>query len=223
LLPLCSIMEGLIKVTLPDGSVREYPQGCTALDVASSISEGLARNVLAAKVDGSVQDAMRILPATCELQLLTWNDSEGKSTMWHSSAHLMAEALEFYFPGVKLAIGPPVANGFYYDVDFMDYTFTEKDLEKVEAKMKELAKLKNPYIRQEVSKQDALNYFTEKQDPYKLELINELADGTITFYTHVILLTCVEVHTFLIPVISKRLSSCRLLGPIGEVTKKISS
>ena len=183
MLPLCSIMEGLIKVTLPDGSVREYPQGCTALDVASSISEGLARNVLAAKVDGSVQDAMRILPATCELQLLTWNDSEGKSTMWHSSAHLMAEALEFYFPGVKLAIGPPVANGFYYDVDFMDYAFTEKDLEKVEAKMKELAKLKNPYIRQEVSKQDALNYFTEKQDPYKLELINELADGTITFYT----------------------------------------
>ena len=183
MLPLCSIMEGLIKVTLPDGSVREYPQGCTALDVASSISEGLARNVLAAKVDGSVQDAMRILPETCELQLLTWNDNEGKSTMWHSSAHLMAEALEFFFPGVKLAIGPPVANGFYYDVDFMDYTFTEKDLEKVEAKMKELAKLKNPYIRQEVSKLDALNYFTEKQDPYKLELINELADGTITFYT----------------------------------------
>jgi len=176
-------MEGSIKVTLPDGSMREYPQGTTALDVASSISEGLARNVLAAKVDGSVQDAMRILPETCELQLLTWNDNEGKSTMWHSSAHLMAEALEFFFPGVKLAIGPPVANGFYYDVDFMDYTFTEKDLEKVEAKMKELAKLKNPYIRQEVSKLDALNYFTEKQDPYKLELINELADGTITFYT----------------------------------------
>jgi threonyl-tRNA synthetase len=176
-------MEGIIKVTLPDGSQREYPVGSTALDVAVSISEGLARNVLAAKVNGAVQDAMQDLPAQCELQLLTWNDTEGKSTMWHSSAHLMAEALEFHFPGVKLAIGPSITNGFYYDVDFLEYSFTEKDLEKVEAKMKELAKQKNPYIRQEVSKQDALAYFTEKQDPYKLELISELEDGTITFYT----------------------------------------
>jgi threonyl-tRNA synthetase len=176
-------MEGIIKVTLPDGSQREYPVGSTALDVAVSISEGLARNVLAAKVNGAVQDAMQVLPAQCELQLLTWNDTEGKSTMWHSSAHLMAEALEFHFPGVKLAIGPAITNGFYYDVDFLEYSFTEKDLEKVEAKMKELAKQKNPFIRQEVSKQDALAYFTEKQDPYKLELISELEDGTITFYT----------------------------------------
>ncbi|MFN4951548.1 MAG: threonine--tRNA ligase [Flavobacteriales bacterium] len=173
----------MIKVTLPDGSQREYPVGSTALDVAVSISEGLARNVLAAKVNGAVQDAMQVLPAQCELQLLTWNDTEGKSTMWHSSAHLMAEALEFHFPGVKLAIGPSITNGFYYDVDFLEYSFTEKDLEKVEAKMKELAKQKNPYIRQEVSKQDAVAYFTEKQDPYKLELISELEDGTITFYT----------------------------------------
>ena len=176
-------MEGIIKVTLPDGSQREYPVGSTALDVAVSISEGLARNVLAAKVNGAVQDAMQVLPAQCDLQLLTWNDTEGKSTMWHSSAHLMAEALEFHFPGVKLAIGPAITNGFYYDVDFLEYSFTEKDLEKVEATMKELAKQKNPYIRQEVSKQDALAYFTEKQDPYKLELISELEDGTITFYT----------------------------------------
>ena len=176
-------MEGIIKVILPDGSQREYPAGSTALDVATSISEGLARNVLAAKVNGTVQDAMGVLPAQSELQLLTWNDAEGKSTMWHSSAHLMAEALEFHFPGVKLAIGPPIANGFYYDVDFLEYSFTEKDLEKVEAKMKELAKQKNPFIRQDVSKQDALAYFTEKQDPYKLELISELEDGTITFYT----------------------------------------
>lgn len=176
-------MEGIIKVILPDGSQREYPVGSTALDVATSISEGLARNVLAAKVNGTVQDAMGILPAQSELQLLTWNDAEGKSTMWHSSAHLMAEALEFHFPGVKLAIGPPIANGFYYDVDFLEYSFTEKDLEKVEAKMKELAKQKSPFIRQEVSKKDALAYFTEKQDPYKLELISELEDGTITFYT----------------------------------------
>ena len=176
-------MEGIIKVTLPDGSQREYPIGSTALDVASSISEGLARNVLAAKVNGMVQDAMGVLPAQSELQLLTWNDAEGKSTLWHSSAHLMAEALEFHFPGVKLAIGPSITNGFYYDVDFLAYSFTEKDLEKVEAKMKELAKQKNPFIRKEVSKQDALAYFTEKQDPYKLELISELEDGTITFYT----------------------------------------
>ena len=176
-------MEGIIKVILPDGSQREYPVGSTALDVATSISEGLARNVLAAKVNGTVQDAMSVLPAQSELQLLTWNDAEGKSTMWHSSAHLMAEALEFHFPGVKLAIGPPIANGFYYDVDFLEHSFTEKDLEKVEAKMKELAKQKNPFIRQDVSKQDALAYFTEKQDPYKLELISELEDGTITFYT----------------------------------------
>ena len=176
-------MEGIIKVTLPDGSQREYPVGSTALDVASSISEGLARNVLAAKVNNTVQDAMRVLPAQCQLQLLTWNDADGKSTLWHSSAHLMAEALEFHFPGVKLAIGPPIANGFYYDVDFLEYSFTEKDLEKVEAKMKELAKQKNPFIRKEVSKQEALTYFTEKQDPYKLELISELEDGSITFYT----------------------------------------
>jgi threonyl-tRNA synthetase len=176
-------MEGIIKVTLPDGSQREYPVGSTALDVASSISEGLARNVLAAKVNNTVEDAMRVLPAQCQLQLLTWNDADGKSTLWHSSAHLMAEALEFHFPGVKLAIGPPIANGFYYDVDFLEYSFTEKDLEKVEAKMKELAKQKNPFIRKEVSKQEALTYFTEKQDPYKLELISELEDGTITFYT----------------------------------------
>ena len=176
-------MMGQIKVSLPDGSIKEFEHGATSLDVAKSISEGLARNVLAAKVNGNVQDAMMPLPAECTLQLLTFNDEEGKSTLWHSSAHLMAEALEFYFPGIKLAIGPPIANGFYYDVDFMEHTFTEKDLEKVEQKMKELAKAKSPFIRQEVSKADALAYFTEKNDPYKLELIAELADGSITFYT----------------------------------------
>ncbi|MNJ86619.1 Threonine--tRNA ligase [compost metagenome] len=173
----------MINVTLPDGSVRQYEAGATALDVALSISEGLARNVLAAKVDNVVIDATRPLTGDCTLQLLTWNDDEGKSTMWHSSAHLMAEALEFYYPGIKLAIGPPVANGYYYDVDFMDYTFKEEDLEKIEQKMKELAKLKNPFVRKEVSKADALAYFTEKEDPYKLELIQDLPDGSITFYT----------------------------------------
>jgi len=173
----------MINVTLPDGSVRQYDAGATALDVALSISEGLARNVLAAKVDNVVIDATRPLTSDCALQLLTWNDLEGKSTMWHSSAHLMAEALEFYYPGIKLAIGPPITNGYYYDVDFMDYTFKEEDLDKIEQKMKELAKLKNPYVRKEVSKADALAYFTEKEDPYKLELIQDLPDGSITFYT----------------------------------------
>jgi threonyl-tRNA synthetase len=153
------------------------------MDVALSISEGLARNVLAAKVNGEVVDASRALPENASLQLLTWNDEEGKSTMWHSSAHLLAEALEVHFPGVKLAIGPPVKNGFYYDVDFMEYSFSEKDLEKVEQTMKELTKLKSPFLRKEVSKAEAIAYFTEKADPYKLELINELEDGTITFYT----------------------------------------
>lgn len=172
-----------IDVSFPDGNVRKYDAGTTALQVAQSISEGLARNVLAAKVNDTVQDAGLPLQESCTLQLLTWNDLEGKSTMWHSSAHLMAEALEFYYPGIKLAIGPPVTNGFYYDVDLMDYTISEKDLEKIEEKMKELARQKNPFIRQEISKAEAIAYFEEKQDPYKLELLSELQDGTITFYT----------------------------------------
>ena len=173
----------MIQVTFPDGTIREYEKGTSALQIAMSISEGLARNVLAARVNGQVKDAVLPINENCELQLLTWNDTDGKSTMWHSSAHLMAEALEFHFPGIKLAIGPPVNSGFYYDVDFMDYSISEKDLEKIEQKMKELAKAKNPFVRQEISKDDAIAYFTEKQDPYKLELLSELADGTITFYT----------------------------------------
>lgn len=173
----------MIKVTLPDGSVKEFAKGSSAMDVALSISEGLARNVLAAKVNNEVVDAIRTLPGDCTLSLLTWNDAEGKSTMWHSSAHLLAEALESIYPGVKLAIGPPITNGFYYDVDFMDYNIVEKDLEKVEQKMKELAKQKLTFERKDVSKADALAYFTEKQDPYKLELIEGLEDGSITFYT----------------------------------------
>jgi threonyl-tRNA synthetase len=173
----------MINVTLPDGSIKQYEKGTSALDVAKSISEGLARNVLAAKIDGKVVDAILPILTDCSLQLLTWNDQEGKSTMWHSSAHIMAEALEFYFPGIKLAIGPPVANGFYYDVDFMEQSISEKDLEKIEQKMKELAKEKNAFVRKDVSKADAIAYFTEKEDPYKLELIDGLEDGTITFYT----------------------------------------
>jgi threonyl-tRNA synthetase len=173
----------MIKVTLPDGSIREYNKGITSLDVAKSISEGLARNVLAAKVNGEVIDAMRSLNFDCTIQLLTWNDEEGKSTMWHSSAHLMAEALEKLYPGVKLAIGPPVANGFYYDIDLMEHSISEKDLERVEQTMKELAREKNPFIRKEISKSEAVAYFEEKADPYKLELLEGLNDGEITFYT----------------------------------------
>jgi threonyl-tRNA synthetase len=173
----------MINITLPDGNVKQVNSGTSAMDIAKSISEGLARNVLAAEINGEVIDATRPLSSDCKLKLLTWNDKDGKSTMWHSSAHLLAEALEAIYPGVKLAIGPPVKNGFYYDVDFLDYTFTEKDLEKVEQKMRELAKQKLTFERKEVSKAEAITYFTEKNDPYKLELINELEDGSITFYS----------------------------------------
>jgi len=172
-----------MQITFPDGVVRTYENGWTALQIAQSISEGLARNVLAAKVNGKVKDATLPILEDSTLQLLTWNDEEGKSTMWHSSAHLMAEALEFYYPGIKLAIGPPIANGFYYDIDFENYTIKEEDLAKIEQKMKDLAKEKNAFIRKEVSKAEAVAYFTEKNDPYKLELISELEDGSITFYT----------------------------------------
>ncbi|MCR9174258.1 MAG: threonine--tRNA ligase [bacterium] len=173
----------MINITLPDGSVREVEKGTSAMDIARSISEGLARNVLAAKVNGEVRDAQRPIETDATLQLLTWNDTEGKSTMWHSSAHLLAEAIEFYYPGVKLAIGPPIKNGFYYDIDFMDYTISEEDLVKIEQKMKELAKQKNEYIRKEISKADAVAYYEEKGDEYKLELLEGLNDGDITFYT----------------------------------------
>lgn len=175
-------MSTEIKVILPDGSERHYPMGSNAMDVALSISEGLARNVLAAKVNGEVWDASRTLPEQCQLQLLTWNDDEGKAAFWHSSAHLMAEALESLYPNVKFGIGPPIAHGYYYDVDFGDFHFSADEFEKVEQKMKELAAQGNKYIRTEVSKKDALNYFGEKGDPYKLELIDGLNDGEITFY-----------------------------------------
>ena len=173
----------MIDITLPDGSVKQVEQGTTSMDIAMSISEGLARNVLAAKVNGEVIDATRAIETSSTLQLLTWNDDDGKSTMWHSSAHLMAEALESIYPGIKLAIGPPIKNGFYYDVDFMDYTISDDDLAKVEQKMKELAKQKNTFDRQEISKADAIAYFKDKNDEYKLELIDGLDDGSITFYT----------------------------------------
>ena len=172
----------MINITLPDGTVKAYQAGITALDIAKDISEGLARNVLAAKVNGQVIDATRPIQEDATVQLLTWKDPEGKATMWHSSAHLMAEAIEALYPGVKFGIGPDIENGFYYDVDFGEYQISEKDFPKIEKKMQELARQKQPYIRKEVSKEEALNYFTEKGDEYKLELINELNDGEITFY-----------------------------------------
>lgn len=176
-------MSEQITITLPDGSQRSYDKGVTALDVALSISEGLARNVLAAKVNGEVRDSFRPIESDAELQLLTWNDDEGKSTMWHSSAHLMAEALEALYPGVKLGIGPPIENGFYYDVDFGDQDFDSDNLEAIENKMLELARQKNEYIRKDISKADAIAYYKEKDDEYKLELLDGLEDGEITFYT----------------------------------------
>lgn len=172
-----------IKITLPDGSVREYESGVSAHEIAKSISEGLAKNVLAAKVNSEVWDSNRPINSDSTLQLLTWNDDEGKATMWHSSAHLMAEALEFYYPGIKFGIGPPLENGFYYDVDLGDRTISSDDFKKLEEKILELARQKNEYKRQEISKADAIKYFTEKDDEYKLDLLNDLEDGTITLYS----------------------------------------
>ena len=173
----------MIKVTLPDNSVKELNIGSTAMDVAMSISEGLARNVLAAEVNGQIWDATRPINEDVEMKLLTWSDSKGKETMWHSSAHLMAEALEYFYPGIKLAVGPPVENGFYYDVDLGEHEISDKDFDKIEKKMIELAREKNQYVRQDISKPEAIKYFTEKGDEYKLELLEELEDGNITFYT----------------------------------------
>jgi threonyl-tRNA synthetase len=172
----------MIKITLPDGSVREYAKGTTAMQVALSISEGLARNVLAAKINGEIWDASREINTDANLQLLTWNDLDGKSTFWHSSAHLLAEALEAVYPGVKFGIGPPIENGFYYDVDLGGKEFSQEQFKAIEDKMLELARNKSEYIRSEVSKADAIKFFTEKGDEYKIELLQDLEDGKITFY-----------------------------------------
>ena len=173
----------MINITLPDGSTRKVESGTTAHDIALEISEGLARNVLAAEVNGEVWDPQREIHSDASLKLLTWNDDAGKNTMWHSSAHLLAEALEALYPGVKFWVGPPIEHGFYYDVDFGDQTFTDKDFAAVEQKMLELAKAKNPFIRKEISKADAIALFEAKGDEYKLDLLEGLEDGTITLYT----------------------------------------
>jgi len=172
----------MINVTFPDHSVRQYTEGVTGLEIAQSISEGLARNVLAAKVNGDVWDATRPITEDVKLQLLTWNDTEGKAAMWHSSAHLMAEAIEQLYPGVKFGIGPDIENGFYYDIDMNGHTIAEEDLKKIEERMLQLAREKQTFKRRDVSKKDALDFFTKKGDEYKIELINDLNDGEITFY-----------------------------------------
>lgn len=173
----------MIEITLPDGSVRRYESGVDSLDVAKSISEGLARKIIAAKVDGEIWDATRPLTKNASVQLLSFQDDGGKYAFWHSSAHLLAEAIEALYPGVKFAIGPPIENGFYYDIDLPEgKTIGLKELDALEKKMIELARQKNPYIRKEIAKADAISYFQEKGDEYKLELLEDLEDGTITFY-----------------------------------------
>ena len=172
----------MINITLPDGSVRQYEQGITSYEVAKSISEGLARNVLAAKVNGQVVELNRPIESDSDLQLLTWNDEEGKHAFWHTSAHLLAAAIEELYPGAKFGIGPAIENGFYYDIDFGERSISSDDFAKIEKKMAELVSAKTPIVRKSVTKAEALEFFTSKGDEYKLELINDLADGTITFY-----------------------------------------
>ncbi|MBZ4192092.1 threonine--tRNA ligase [Niabella beijingensis] len=174
----------MIHITFPDGASRAYEAGVTALDIAKSISEGLARKVIAATVNGEVWDATRPIDKDSTLVLLTWSDTDGKKAFWHSTAHLMAEAVEAAFPGVKFWVGPPLeSGGFYYDMDLGDRKLSEEDLSALEKKMNELARQNNAYVRKEIPKAEAISYFTEKGDEYKLDLLNNLEDGNITFYT----------------------------------------
>ena len=173
----------MINITFPDGAVRQYEQGVSSMDIAKSISEGLARKILAAEVNGEVWDLSRPIKEDASINFLKWEDEKGKSTFWHSSAHLMAEAVEDSFPGVKFWVGPPIEKGFYYDIDLGENVIAESDLEKLEKKMNELSKQNNPFTRKEISKADAVKYFEEKGDEYKLDLLNKLEDGSITFYT----------------------------------------
>ncbi|KIC91907.1 threonine--tRNA ligase [Flavihumibacter sp. ZG627] len=173
----------MIKISFPDGAQREYEPGTSALDIAKSISEGLARKILAASVNGQVWDLSRPIYEDSALKLLGWEEKDAKSTFWHSTAHLMAEAIEAMFPGVKFWVGPPVDNGFYYDIDLGDKSISEEDLRKLEVKMAELAKQNNAFVRREVPKGEAISYFADKGDEYKLDLLQNLEDGTISFYS----------------------------------------
>ena len=177
------IRTNMVQIQFPDGAVRSFEKGITALGIAKSISEGLAKKVLAASIDGEVWDATRPINKDAALKLLTWDDADGKNTFWHSSAHLLAEAVEMQFPGAKFWVGPALEKGFYYDIDLGGKTIKEEDVVVLEQKMNELAKKANDYIRKEMSKAEAVAYFTEKGDEYKLDLLSGLEDGTITFYT----------------------------------------
>ena len=172
----------MINITLPDGSIKQMENGCTPYEVAQAISEGLARNVLVAKVNDKLVELDKPINEDASLTLYTWNDREGKDTFWHSSAHLMAAAIESLYPGVKFGIGPHIETGFYYDIDFMDYSISSDDFPKIEEKMKELASQKIQFVRREVPKAEAIEYFRKKGDEYKLELIDGLEDGQISFY-----------------------------------------
>lgn len=172
----------MINITLPDGSVKQYNEGVTSFDVAKSISEGLARNVLSATIDGEIVDLNRVITKDCSLKLNTWNDEDGKKTFWHSSAHLLASAVQSLYPDTKFGIGPAIENGFYYDIDFGDKVLSSEDFPKIEEKMKEIVKQGVKLVRKDVSKQEALKYFSDKGEKYKVELIDALEDGTITFY-----------------------------------------
>ncbi|MEC7646676.1 MAG: threonine--tRNA ligase [Bacteroidota bacterium] len=173
----------MINITLPDGSIKKVKKGSSSMDIAMEISKGLARNILCASINGEIWDTNRAIYTDSTLTLHTWNDKEGKMSFWHSSAHIMAEALEILYPDVKFGIGPAIDNGFYYDIDLGDRILSSNDLSKIEKKMKELASKKMSFNRKEVSKKEAIDYFTKKGDEYKLELLNDLEDGKITFYT----------------------------------------
>lgn len=172
----------MIKVTFPDGNVKEYSQGISPLEIAKSISHGLASKILVASINDKVWDLERPLTDDCAIKLFTWDDREGKETYWHSSAHLMAEALEELYPNTKFGIGPSIEAGFYYDIDLGGQSLSSEDLGAIEKKMRQLAEKKSPFLRSEVAKADAITYFTEKGDQYKLELLQDLNDGEITFY-----------------------------------------
>lgn len=174
----------MIKITLPDGSVREFPKGATPMEVAKSISEGLARNVISASFNGTTVETATPLTTDGSLVLYTWNDKEGKKAFWHSSSHVLAQALQELYPGIKLTIGPAVENGFYYDVDFGDHKISDSDFKKIEDRMLEIAREKHDFKMRSASKEEALEYYKKENNPYKIELIENLEDGTITFCDH---------------------------------------
>ncbi len=172
-----------MKVTFPDGAIKNFEEGTNSLEIAKSISEGLARKTIAAEVNDSVYDMTRPINDDATIKFLTWDDDKGKAAFWHSSAHLLAEAIEATFPGVKFWVGPPIEKGFYYDIDLGENVITESDLVRLEKKMQELARQNNEFKRKEISKADAVKYFDEKGDEYKLDLLSGLEDGNITFYS----------------------------------------